>query len=418
MFSLNKLAERRVLFYLSSSAAAFLLIFSRRPDAVLNPQFWAEDGKVWYADAYNRGVFYSLFTSEAGYYQTVSRLVACIAQAFPLGFAPFIFNAAAIGIKITVVNFILSSRFAKLIPNVSYRALIAFIYLALPHSNETHANLTNAQWHLAILSFLIIIAAPSEKTLWKIFDIAAVALSALSGPFCLMLLPVAAVKYFATRDRRTIVLLSILAAGSLIQTSSLLTTERPSRQPLGANLDLFFKIVGGHLFVSAGVGDKGYSWLLRHSIWNIFTAVFVTVSGVALLIYGFVKANLELRLFMIFAFLIVCGALASPAASSDSPQWTVLWFAGTGSRYWLIPIFCYFVTLLYLTKNADFSLARCAAILLLCLSLLGIIADWKYPGFADLEFQKRVAEFENTPSGKEVSIPINPAPWDMRLVKK
>ena len=35
--------------------AAFLMIFSRRPDAILHAQFFAEDGKAWYADAYQFG---------------------------------------------------------------------------------------------------------------------------------------------------------------------------------------------------------------------------------------------------------------------------------------------------------------------------------------------------------------------------
>ena len=155
MFDLNKLAERRF-FYLVSSAVSFLIIFSRRPDAILNPQFWAEDGRVWYADAYNQGVIYSFFTPEAGYYQTISRLVAVFAQIFPLGYAPLFFNLAAIFVKILVVNFLLSSRLSNLIPSLAGRMLLAFIYLAMPHSHETNANLTNAQWHLAMLSFLII----------------------------------------------------------------------------------------------------------------------------------------------------------------------------------------------------------------------------------------------------------------------
>ncbi|MGC2238972.1 MAG: hypothetical protein WA584_22650 [Pyrinomonadaceae bacterium] len=409
---------RRRLFYLLSSSIAFLIIFSRRPDAILNAQFWAEDGKVWYADAYNHGAIYSLFTPVAGYYQTISRIVAVVSQAFPLGFAPLIFNLAAISCKILVVNFLLSSRLSRLIPNISVRVLIAFIYLALPHSNETHANLTNAQWHLALLSFLIIIATPGEKTLWKIFDVAMISISALSGPCCLLLLPVAAIKWFKTRESRTIVLLIILAVASLIQISSLLTTQRPSQQPLGATFGLFLKIIGGHLFLDAIVGDRVYSRLFSRSLWNEWAAIPVNLLGFGLLIYAFVKSNLELRLLIIFSFLIVFSALAFPAVSSEVPQWTAMWAPGIGSRYWLIPIFCCFVSLLYLAKTAGILFVRYAAILLLAVSLFGIAADWKYPRFKDLEFQKYAAEFENAPAGQEVVVPINPAPWEMRLVKK
>lgn len=411
------LDARRWLFYLSSSSIAFLIIFSRRPDAVLNAQFWAEDGKVWYADAYNHGAIYSFFTPVAGYYQTISRLVAVVSQAFPLSFAPLIFNLAAISCKILVVNFLLSSRFSKLIPSVFVRALIAFFYLALPHSNETHANLTNAQWHLALLSFLIIAAAPSEKTLWKIFDVAIISISALSGPLCLLLLPVAAIKWLKTRESWTIVLIVILAVGSLIQISSLLTTQRPSEQPLGATFSLFLKIVGGHLFVNSIAGDRSYSRIINWSLWNEVTAFFVNLFGFGLAVYAFIKANLELRLFIIFSFMIVSGALISPAITNQMPQWAAMWTPGTGSRYWLIPIFCCFVSLLYMARNAELPFIRYVSISLLVLSLSGIASDWKYPRFQNLEFQKYAAEFESAPSGQEVSIPINPD-WDMRLIKK
>ena len=71
----------------------------RRPDALLNAQFWAEDGAFWYADAYNAGPWISLFQPENGYFQTISRLVAGISLLFPLRDAPLFFNVAAITIQ-------------------------------------------------------------------------------------------------------------------------------------------------------------------------------------------------------------------------------------------------------------------------------------------------------------------------------
>ena len=230
---------RTVLLYLAAAIAAFLITVSHRPDAMLNPQFWAEDGKVWYQQAYNSGVIVSLFTPEAGYFQSISRLVAGIAQLVPFAYAPFIFNFAAISVKVAVVIFILSSRLTKAAPSLLVRGLLAFLYLALPHSFETTSNLTNAQWHLAMLSFLIIIAVPSERMAWRIFDIVVIALSAFSGPFCLLLVPVALIRFFVTRERRLVPLISILLTASAVQLTSLVFVERPSRQPLGAEPGLF-----------------------------------------------------------------------------------------------------------------------------------------------------------------------------------
>ncbi|MBA3922246.1 MAG: hypothetical protein H0X31_11315 [Nostocaceae cyanobacterium] len=123
---------------------AFTIIISRRPDAVLNAQFCAEDRQIWYADAYNQGIVHSLFSPFNGYFQTTSRLTAAIAQFFPLAWAPLIFNLTAIMMKILPINLIISSRFTYLIPNIRYRLYLAFLYLALPNSFEVHANITNA----------------------------------------------------------------------------------------------------------------------------------------------------------------------------------------------------------------------------------------------------------------------------------
>ena len=58
---------------------AVALIILRRPDAILNPQFWAEDGVLWYANAYNLGIVRSLLMTDAGYYQTLCRITGAIA---------------------------------------------------------------------------------------------------------------------------------------------------------------------------------------------------------------------------------------------------------------------------------------------------------------------------------------------------
>ena len=41
-------------------AISFILIVARWPDALLSPQFYAEDGKYFYAQAYNLGGLHAL----------------------------------------------------------------------------------------------------------------------------------------------------------------------------------------------------------------------------------------------------------------------------------------------------------------------------------------------------------------------
>ena len=48
-----------------------LIIFLRSPPTVLHPELWAEDGKVWFQDAYNQGWLTPLFHPQVGYLQTL-----------------------------------------------------------------------------------------------------------------------------------------------------------------------------------------------------------------------------------------------------------------------------------------------------------------------------------------------------------
>ncbi len=417
LFNYFRKAEQDYVFYFLSIIASLLILYTRRPDALTNPQFWAEDGRVWFAQAYNQGIIYSLTTPEAGYFQTISRLTAIFSQYFPFDYAPLIFNLVAVAAKIFVVQFILSKRVTNFLPALWMRIFAAFFYLAIPHSYETHANLTNAQWHLALLGCLIIIAAPPVTRIWKVFDFAVISIFALSGPFCLLLLPVALIKFYAEGNRWILTLLIVIAAGCLIQGTALLIFDRPSHAPLGANINLFLRILGGHLFVSSIFGENGYSWTIDRPFWKDGVAVIINLIGLTLIIYAFLKTNLELRLLTIFSFFIVAGAFISPAASDKIPQWEILRYPVIGSRYWLIPIFCFVLLLFWTARKAENKFMRRTAILLLVLSPIGICQDWQYPPFIDLDFPKYAAEFNSAAAGSEVNIPINPN-WKMSLKKK
>ena len=169
---------------------AFATVVSRRPDAVFNAQFWAEDGKFWYADAYNTGGIGIFLQPYYGYLHLVPRLTALVAQALPLRLGPLLFNLVAIVIEILPVQLLVSSRLSAL-GSVSARLWLGFLCLSLPHTANIHSNITNAQWHLALLAFLVLISTPARNWGWRSFDILAVVSSSLSGPFAFMLAPVA-----------------------------------------------------------------------------------------------------------------------------------------------------------------------------------------------------------------------------------
>ncbi len=397
--------------------AAFGIIFSRRPDALLNAQFWAEDGQIWYADAYNQGIIHSLFSPFNGYFQTTSRLTAAIAQFFPLGWAPLIFNLTAIIIKILPVHLIISSRFTYLIPNIRYRFYLAFFYLALPNSFEVHANITNAHWYLAILAYLVLLATPSMLFIWRFFDISVILLLAFSGPFSLLLIPSATILWLRRRQTCSLIL-SCLYAGALVQSITILLTAHHARvqTPLGATPALFTKILG-QVFLGALIGQQGLQWVSVHFWGYNLLLVFVAIAGIAAFFYSFLKAPLELRLFASFATLVFCISLTSPMASESVPQWLSLSVPGSGCRYWFIPMLGFVTLIFWLLGKKQPPLIRIAAVVTVAIMIFGIVLDWHYPAFANLEFQTYANKFITAPHGAKVKIPINPPGWFMELTK-
>src|SRR5271163_978057 len=88
--------------------AALLAIFTRLPGALLHPQFFAEDGWVWYQQAYNLNWLRSLGIAQAGYLATLPRLVAGLTLLFPMVWAPLIMNLAGTVIQVLPVTALLS----------------------------------------------------------------------------------------------------------------------------------------------------------------------------------------------------------------------------------------------------------------------------------------------------------------------
>ncbi len=399
--------------------AAFIVVVLRRPDSILNPQFWAEDGVVWYSDAYNTGALRSLLLPVQGYLQTISRLTAAFAQLFPFSSAPLIFNVVAITIQVLPVNVIMSSRFTRLIPGFQVRLLLSLLYLALPNSWEVHANLTNAQWHLALLAFMVMVALPSARSLWRYFDTVVILMSGLSGPFSILLTPVAVVLCWRRREKWTFFLCMLLAASALLQTVCVVLTMKISRfqTPLGATSTNFVRILSGQVFMSVLFGQKGHEWILSHVESYSALAIVVTAIGLMAVIYALREAPLELRLFIFFTILVFTSALISPQISQYAPQWESMAIPGSGVRYWFFPMLAFDAVSVWVLSRARPRSARICGLVIVTTMSIGVTADWRQPNYADLNFKKHAQKFESAAKGSKISIPINPPGWQMRLIK-
>src|SRR6185503_5105132 len=76
--------------------AVVLLAITRRPDLFFNPEFWAEDGAVWYTAAYHNGFWSTVLQPYPEYLAVPQRVVAYISTLPPLSVAPLLMNVAGL----------------------------------------------------------------------------------------------------------------------------------------------------------------------------------------------------------------------------------------------------------------------------------------------------------------------------------
>lgn len=418
----------KTIFFLLVSLLFFAITVSRRPDAITNPQFYAEDGVLWYSESYNSKNTWEIFLDpKQGYLQTVSRLGAQVGLFFDIKDAPLFFNVLAISIQILPALFFLSVRFDKIVPGKWKRFVLSFLYLVLPATFETHANLTNAQWRMALLSFLIIIAKIPDSKKWKVFDSFFLLVGALSGPFIFFLFPLALAWEHFSKIRRKTYFLYLLGAGFLIQLLSFFlvtsgyyaTSDLRSAAPLGASFLGFFKLLSGKIFVSGIFGLGGYEYISQSIFWkNGALSVLIGILGLALMFYVFVKSFKELRLFIIFSFMIFLAGIISPQVSLDKLQWEVMLVSRAGNRYFLFSILAWTVSLVWLSQREKIKVSKIFAIILLgALVLFGIPGDYKFPKFENYKFNKQVNKFNKLSAGEKFDFKIVPG-WTMTLIKK
>jgi hypothetical protein len=408
----GELSDRRFLLY--SAILIVLALVSRRPDAVLQPQFWAEDGTVFYAGAYTFG-WHALLFPELGYFLTLQRLIAMVSLAVPLRWAPLVMNVIALAIQAVPPLFLLTERFA-VIGTRRVRWYLVCLLLAIPVAPELHATITNSHWHLALLAFMVFMAGPPTSIAWCVFDTSVVLLSGASGPFCILLLPVAVAMLWFRRNRWAGVLLALNCAGVALQAPAILLRSASARSPatLGATPMLLVRIMGGQVIIGSLLGPK---FPVLHPILTQAVVVGAFVGAALALVYMLTRAPRGLRLLACFGACIAVAGLWSPQVSPDHPQWPVMLQPYAGARYWYILVLAWVWTLLWLSGRERPAVIRILGALALALVLRTDAWYWKYPRFTDFGFATYASEFEQLPNGQSIRIPVNPLGAHMVLRK-
>jgi len=283
----------------------------------------------------------------------------------------------------------------------------------LPNSRETHILLTNAPFHLALLVFLVALAASPPNWRWKIFDIAVLVISPLSGPFCIFLLPLVAVFWWRRRQRWTVVVMAVMTPLVVLQAVELLFggfSRRASAQ-LGATPMLFFRLLSGQVYMGSVWGENNFA-VNAHGV----SVLLVMVLGTCIVGFAFWRAGLELRIFIVFAMLLLGAALSKPLIAGPLPLWQLL-ALDRSARYWFFPMLAVLWSLLFCATQKQNKTFRIGGMFAFVVLLHGIVHDRRYPPFPNQQFQSFLERFDAAASGTLVAVP-DPPPNGIAYLKK
>lgn len=401
--------------------AAALIMASHRPACLLYAQFWAEDGHVWYQQAYEQGPFQPLTHSQDGYFQTLPRLIADVALLVPLHRAPLVMNILALLVQALPVLFLLSPR-GENWGRLSVRSLLALLYLCLPNSAEWHANTTNSQWTLALLAIMVLLAKLPESWWGRVADLAVLSLSGLTGPFCILLVPVAVAMAWLRRQRWHLVYCLLVVGLAAFQGYSVFAMRHVTRmhQPLGASASLLIRILAAHIFAGSVLGT--FPLLGTPTLPFIIPLTIVIVAPVVI-VAALWSGPLELKLFTLFAAEVIAAALKTPIVSSTRPQWPAL-LALLHGRYYMFPMLAFVLCVSWVAFHKRSKWLRGIAVAILCAMPIGVIHNWHDFGHEGLFMRYRYAfpaearSFEIAPHGTRMTFPLEPNDaWFMTLTR-
>jgi hypothetical protein len=396
------------------------LVASHDLTSLSTPQFWAEDGVVWYREAYELGAA-SLLREQTGYFQSLPRLVALLATFVPLAWGPVVFVWISLIFQVLPAILLLSPRMdGSGVPHPA-RLVLAYFCVVAPNAWEIHLNLTNSQWFLALAAFLLIFSDPPASFRGRILDTLTITLSTLTGPFSILLAPIAVWRWFVNRSGFALWRAVLLLLGAVVQAFSVLRTAGAARSvaPLGASFVGFAEIVAGQILLAGTLGQRvGTAVIEAAGAWYPLISVLLVLIGCAAVFVAWRREKSSFfRAFLLFATALLAAALLSPQVSVDAPQWAVLAVPGNGGRYFFIPILAWFTCVLVIAARTTGAVSG-AACFVAALFAVGIIGDWRHVSFPDKKFHEKAELFESLPSGRLMTFEIAPEGWFMTLRKR
>lgn len=192
--SLSEILRRHVLWRnFGFTCLIFALLWLRRPDCLSHPQFWAEDGAVFFQQQFVAGYWTSIFNYYFGYIHLIPRTIAFISSFFPIAHIPLVFNIFSLWVEAVSCSAFFWPCFRSLIASDYSRAACCLVVASAPYTGgELIATACNLQIFVGVLS-LLLLTIDGSKTPKAHIEVVLTVIQvfiALTAPATLLLIPI------------------------------------------------------------------------------------------------------------------------------------------------------------------------------------------------------------------------------------
>lgn len=386
----NNAPKRLTIFTIICTLAMVCVIsIIRKPSNIILPQFWAEDGCVFFAQARVLG-WMSLLQPHTTYFVLYQRAIAYLATFFPVSWSPAIYGYCSLFAVIGVATYCLLSR----IPN-QWKVPFALAITLVPNCWEIWLNLTNAQWTIAILLLILIIQDPPTHYLQEVIDFILLLLAGLTGPYIIFFSPLFFARFFTQKHcfRYNVFLCLLMTVILAIHYHRIQSVPHPSLTGgWNRNLHYYINEFGYDLPVGLFFGRIG-DYLPRIGLVFAIPYIVIGMLGIA-----FLQKGRKTFLFLFLAAISIFAA-ALIKATSLGDEWEL-----RGTRYSYLPYLCLIWCFIILCYDTNPWLRKLGAVSLFFV-VLSTVSTFRMAPLPDLHWKDYAKIIE---AGEATRVPINP----------
>jgi hypothetical protein len=394
-----------------------------------NPQLWAEDGLVFFAQQLMLGFPKALFQPYAGYLHAIPRLIALLASPLPIAWIPFVYNFLALLISSLCCIVFAGPWCRNLLRSDGLRAMCCVIVATgLQFGDELIGVIANLQWFLAVGAATIIFRdKESKEPPWLSITLGVLgALIGLTAPLTFVFVPFLLAQCLRLRGLKRLAPVLMLAALTIqiLIAHATAGIERSAHFNLG---QAFVTTVAALISRPVVASLLGHSYLVHNSDVGLIAWWTLALIGVSVWLTRLAVSvrGQSRRVFWGAAYVGLVATLIPVLTRNFIGMFGSLYGLRytPGERYFLLSA-AVFVFLVAFTLDCWLARApeRVKTGVLLAVFLLGIINNFRVPRYKNFHWSAYAPQVElwrdALHAGKpahQLVIPINPAGWQLTL---